>query len=315
MPKDRYHSRDLSPAHRERGVNKRKHREASEDAPVKKKIQLATQKREKNEYPSVNELKRRIRAVKRLLEKVDLSADARIVQERALSGYEKDLEDEMQRRERSQMIKKYHFVRFLDRKSATKDLKRLQRREKETTDQKALESLREKIHATRVNLNYTIYYPLTDKYISLYAEQKQKKPSQSESGADDTHSGADEKDTVVTMALADTGKPPMWYTVEKCMEEGTLDLLREGKLNSPRESGGNTKKTSTTTEQKKKDVVKKASKQSKKPTEKTSSGTESKPETQPVNRRIRRNAAREDAAMRKAQKDDGDDSDGGFFEI
>lgn len=113
MPKDRYHSRDLSPAHRERGVNKRKHREASEDVPVKKKIQLATQKREKNEYPSVNELKRRIRAVKRLLEKVDLSADARIVQERALSGYEKDLEDEMQRRERSQMIKKYHFVRFL----------------------------------------------------------------------------------------------------------------------------------------------------------------------------------------------------------
>lgn len=114
MPKDRHHFRDISPAHRDRSTNKRKHREASEDAPpAKKKIQLATQKREKNEYPSINELKRRIRAVKRLLEKVDLPADARIVQERALSGYEKDLEDEMQRRERSQMIKKYHFVRFL----------------------------------------------------------------------------------------------------------------------------------------------------------------------------------------------------------
>lgn len=204
-----------------------------------------------------------------------------------------------------------------DRKSASKNLNRLQRREKETTDQKALESLRAKIHAARVNLNYTIYYPLNDKYISLYAEQKQKKPSQSES-ADDTHSGADEKDTTVTMTLADAEKPPMWYTVEKCMEEGTLDHLREGKLNTPGESGGDVKKTSTTTEKKKKkDVVKKVSKESKKPTEKASSRTESKPEPEPepVNRRSRRNAAREEAVMRKAQMDDGDDSDGDFFEM
>lgn len=206
-----------------------------------------------------------------------------------------------------------------DRKSATKDLKRLQRREKETTDQKALETVREKVHAARVSLNYTIYYPLNDKYISLYAEQKQKKPSQSES-ADDLHSGADEKDTTVTMTLADAEKPPMWFIVEKCMEEGTLDLLREGKLNTPGDNGGDAKKVSTTTE-KKKDVAKKASKELKKPTEKKDSRTKSKsqpepePEPEPVNRRSRRNAAREEAVMRKAQKDDGDDSDGGFFEM
>lgn len=65
------------------------------------------------EYPSVNDLKKRIRDVKRLLNKMDLSADARILQERALAGYEQDLADETARRERSQLIKKYHFVRFL----------------------------------------------------------------------------------------------------------------------------------------------------------------------------------------------------------
>lgn len=116
MPKDRHYAREISPAQRDRSTNKRKHRDVSEDAPTlpaKKKIQLAAQKRKEHDYPSVNELKRRIRAVKRLLEKVDLPADARVVQERALAGYEKDLEDEMQRRARSQMIKKYHFVRFL----------------------------------------------------------------------------------------------------------------------------------------------------------------------------------------------------------
>lgn len=68
--------------------------------------------RNEKEYPSVNELKNRIRGVKRLLNK-DLPADARIVQERALAGYEQDLADELARRERSNMIKKYHFVRFL----------------------------------------------------------------------------------------------------------------------------------------------------------------------------------------------------------
>jgi len=119
----------------------------------------------------------------------------------------------------------------------------------------------------------------------------------------------------MTMTLADTEKPPMWYTVEECMKEGTLDLLREGKLNTPGKSGGDAKKVSTTTDKKKNDPTKKASKESKKSTEKTSSRTESKPETEPVNRRSRRNAAREDSAMRKAQKDTGDDSDGGFFEI
>lgn len=68
--------------------------------------------RNEKEYPSINELKNRIRGVKRLLNK-DLPADARIVQERALAGYEQDLVEEIARRERSNMIKKYHFVRFL----------------------------------------------------------------------------------------------------------------------------------------------------------------------------------------------------------
>ena len=69
--------------------------------------------RPEKEYPSINDLKKRIRDVKRLLNKQDLSADARILQERALAGYENDLEEETKRREKSALISKYHFVRFL----------------------------------------------------------------------------------------------------------------------------------------------------------------------------------------------------------
>lgn len=72
---------------------------------------------------SVNELKRRIRDVQRLLNHVDLPADARLIQERALKGYEVDLKMETERRSRSEMIKKYHFVRFLGKYSLTYYLK------------------------------------------------------------------------------------------------------------------------------------------------------------------------------------------------
>ncbi|KAJ5095802.1 hypothetical protein NUU61_005158 [Penicillium alfredii] len=232
---------------------KRKSRDGSEDAPRKKQHRKADSPdeiqfedygsdgdikpthnskgkpaRNENEYPSVNDLKRRIRDVKRLLNKKDLSADARVLQERALSGYEQDLVEETARRERSQMIKKYHFVRFLDRKTATKQLNRLLRREKEQNlDSKQQAHLAKKIRKARVNLNYTIYYPLTEKYISLYPKS-QGKPSDNPIAKSEPEP---EPGSRQEGKQSDAAKPPLWSTVAKCMEEGTLDLLREGKKN------------------------------------------------------------------------------------
>jgi hypothetical protein len=136
----------MSDIRRERSSSKRKGRDAPEDssAPRKKQSRTAANSddediqmedvgsgderpsnfthkpkgksvapREEKEYPSINDLKKRIRDVKRLLNKQNLPADARIVQERALAGYEEDLAEETARRERSSMISKYHFVRFL----------------------------------------------------------------------------------------------------------------------------------------------------------------------------------------------------------
>jgi hypothetical protein len=63
---------------------------------------------------SVNELKSKIRSTKRLLERGhDLPADVRVEKERALQGYERELEDIAAKKRRAVMIQKYHFVRFL----------------------------------------------------------------------------------------------------------------------------------------------------------------------------------------------------------
>jgi len=69
-----------------------------------------------------------------------------------------------------------------------------------------VEGLKSQMHIAEVDLNYTQYHPLAETYISLYP---QKKDGEENSKADDTQT-----------------KPPIWAEVERCMEKGTLDRLR-----------------------------------------------------------------------------------------
>ncbi|KAF7122533.1 hypothetical protein CNMCM5793_000558 [Aspergillus hiratsukae] len=319
MPRE--YSREKRSSSDSTTTSKRKYREDSHDPQPAKKKKILPPKHEHN-HPSVNELKKRIRDVKRLLNRVDLPADAHIVQERALAGYEKDLEDELARRNRSQMIKKYHFVRFLDRKAALKDLNRLLRREKETSNsdldssakEEKLAALARKIYVARVNHNYTIYYPLTQKYIALYAEKKKKKKK--ESTAQSEQPNESDAETGSTLIYETTGeRPPMWPVVEKCMEDGTLDLLREGKLDS-----GEGEKGSQAPEHKR----------SKKSTDENQhAGNKSAKErvSDKVSGKSRKSEGKQDrkpkgssameGAYRSANEhnDDDNESDGGFFEV
>ncbi|KGO76543.1 rRNA-processing protein EFG1 [Penicillium italicum] len=255
------------------------------------------------EYPSINDLKKRIRDVKRLLQKMDLSADARILQERALAGYEQDLADETTRRERSSLIKKYHFVRFLDRKTATKELNRLIRREKEEDlDSKQKARLATKIHICRVNINYAIYYPLTEKYISIYPNGK---PDAADPGSE-----LQKQET-----KSNDAKPPLWSVVEKCMEEKTLDLLREGKLhinaNGEKIQTSSSGTTTVTDAHKEKSKTK----ETKAPTQKEKHVSKDEKKSSKKEKPARsERASKKNEAPQPATTEDQDDSDGGFFE-
>lgn len=189
----------------------------------------------------------------------------------------------------------------IDRKTATKHLNKLLRREKEQElDSKQKSRLEQKIHAARINLNYTIYYPLTEKYVSLYPKEKGKSDEKGgEAAAEPEQQNQD-------------GKPPVWEIVEKCMEEGTLDRLREGQLNI----GADGKPTAPSTAP----AAKSSSKKSNKRPESNDPEPSSRRE-----RRAKTNGTRD----RQTWKDYGqgrerlqdipaapveDDSDGGFFE-
>lgn len=74
------------------------------------------------------------------------------------------------------------------------------------------------VHNAEVDLNYTLYHPLLEKYHGLYPrDQAGSTPKDEEARAEKS-----EKEPA--------SKPKYWTVVEQCMQDGTLDALREGKL-------------------------------------------------------------------------------------
>jgi hypothetical protein len=160
---------------------------------------------------SVNAIKKKIRDVSRRLERSeDIPADVRVQDERALAAYEQELAAAEAEKNRQKMIKKYHMVRFFERQKATRLLKKLRKRLIEAESTEEVETLKTQMHVAEVDLNYTQFYPLSEPYISLYPP-KGKGTTQKE---EDEETGEAKP------------KPKIWAEVEKCMENKTLDKLR-----------------------------------------------------------------------------------------
>lgn len=202
--------------------------------------------------PSLNICKSKIRDLIRLLQHAEhMPADVRIEKERELAGWKRDQEENVQRKERKQMIEKYHFVRFIgksqhnthfvyrkeliwrtERQKCTRNLKALLKEQTtlseftstSPSEQPSLELLTEKIHDARIDLNYTLYSPLTEKYIALF-------PNTSNAAPSTTGAKPRKEEEVDNILRNNSGeKPPGWYAVEQSMRDGTLEQLRDGKL-------------------------------------------------------------------------------------
>lgn len=98
-----------------------------------------------------------------------------------------------------------------ERQKATRQLKRLRKRLLATESVEEVETLKAQMHIAEVDLNYTQYSPLCETYISLYPPQK--------NSSEDPGDGPKAENSPQP-------KPPMWSEVEKCMEDGTLNKLR-----------------------------------------------------------------------------------------
>ena len=101
-----------------------------------------------------------------------------------------------------------------ERQKATRALKKLQRRLDATSrDTPEYHELENEVQDAKVDVDYTIYHPLTEKYQSLFPRQG------------NTAGGQETPARKLVME-----KPAMWKIVEQCSADGTLEALREGKL-------------------------------------------------------------------------------------
>ena len=111
------------------------------------------------------------------------------------------------------------IIGFQERQKATRNLKKLKSRlSKTTADTPEYGDLQKNIHDAEVDLNYSLYYPLNEKYQSLYPRSEGQ--------------GSEIKSEIGDMGERNNDRPkvPLWTMVESCMREGTLEALRDGKL-------------------------------------------------------------------------------------
>ncbi|KAK0666007.1 hypothetical protein QBC41DRAFT_358467 [Cercophora samala] len=154
-------------------------------------------------------IKKRARAIERLLahDPEKLPAHKKRELERELAAHKRRIADAQYKKTRSKMISKYHMVRFFERKKAIRIAKQLEKKLAQTTDADEIAKLKDDLHKAQVDIDYAIYYPFLEPYISLYA-----KPA----------AGEEEK----AAQYLHTERPPMWALIEKTREEGKKALER-----------------------------------------------------------------------------------------
>ncbi|KAK5708545.1 hypothetical protein LTR17_020578 [Elasticomyces elasticus] len=230
---------------------------------------------------TVHDLKANIRSLRRLLSNpVDkLPATVRVEKERALRTAESELAETEKAKKRSEVIGKWHKVRFFERQKAGKRVKKLKK------ELGSGEDVEVKLKEAEVDVAYAVYFPLEKEYVPLFARKKKVE-------------GEAEDDSPEPAEYERQGDMEMWEKVKKCMEDGTLEALRNGKLtgdgHAATEDQADGDQMSSVPAHLARQPVKKRPKPAPKPIE--------------GNRRERRKAAE----VAKAESEE--DSDGGFFE-
>lgn len=121
-------------------------------------------------------VKKKIRDIERLLRRPLVPAHIRIENERALKALKVDLQNTQLRLQAKENGKKYHMVRFFERKKAVRRLKQAQRDYDEvakTEVRKDIKKARKVLKHAQIDVAYTVMFPKTEKYLSLFPNEKE----------------------------------------------------------------------------------------------------------------------------------------------
>lgn len=224
----------------------------------------------------------RIHSLRKQLARGTLPSTIQQEKERELAALVHEQNKTVSKKQVRKNLEKYHYVRFLERRKAEKKLKQLQKQQDAHGDSA---DLSKKIHEMEVNLNYAIYAPLGEKYVSVFV-----------SGA-----AAGQSNHTDSPEIRQSTKPTTWHAVEAAMLKGEAALmaLRDGKNAAP-----------TQTEP---DVEEASQQRTKTPVAKSSdhrSGREKTSRSQD----LERHKVSLDVDGEAGGSSDSDQIDGGFFE-
>lgn len=156
-----------------------------------------------------------------------LPMNVRVERERELRGLEERLEEAERKRKRGEMVGRWHMVRFFERRRGERRLRRgrreLRELEAEAGGEGGVEGkgrerrkreAERRVHDAEVDLNYALYWPLERAYVSLWPRKG--KGQEEGKGEEDAEEAKGDRE--------------MWKLVARCMAEGTLEDLREGRV-------------------------------------------------------------------------------------
>ncbi|KAK2025561.1 hypothetical protein LX32DRAFT_642584 [Colletotrichum zoysiae] len=203
----------------------------SENGQHDQKRLKATRKKHRAKEGTTSWNKTRARAIRRLLQSgKELPATKRNELEQELEALQEKVEEHDFRKRRSQMIQKYHMVRFFERKKAERLLKQLRKKLQQTEDPEEKKHLEAEAHVAEVDVAYARFFPLMERYESLYPDKDKKGEDgeQAQGDGDEDKPEADAKPFKQPRALRalHAERPLMWATVEKLLPEGEAALYR-----------------------------------------------------------------------------------------
>ncbi|KAL5888649.1 18S rRNA maturation protein [Pyricularia oryzae] len=176
-----------------------------EGGPAQKKYKQA-RKNQVDADGSLAAVKKRARNIERTLSRPgasEMPPTVRAELEREMSALKYRIESQQEKKHRSHMIGKYHMVRFFERKKAQKLVKYVRKKLDQAEDPEQIIQLKKDLHTAEVDVNYAIYFPFLERYVSLYPN---------------TEKSDDQSDA--KLALLRSERHPIWTEIEQAMESG-----------------------------------------------------------------------------------------------
>lgn len=116
-------------------------------------------------------MRKKIRDIERMLNRSQIPANIRVDNERALKALHIELENAQLNLKTKTNSRKYHMVRFFERKKAIRRLRQAMAKLQEAQASDSLvtaKEAQEKVKQCQTDLAYVLVFPKSEKYISLY---------------------------------------------------------------------------------------------------------------------------------------------------